>query len=90
MKEVTRQNITGELGKYKPSKRGLWKNKRVRTEEQKRFHQELFIFESWFDSERSSKAAMYVGSNIINMVKTNTNVLKDNTKNIRNGWIGES
>ena len=42
-----------------------------------------FLFESWFASKRSEEAAMYVGSDIIGMVKTNIEVLcKDYIKNL--------
>ena len=34
---------------------------------------DYFLFENWFASKRSSEAAMYVGSDIIDILKTNTN-----------------
>ena len=46
---------------------------------------DYFIFENWFDSNRSDKCAMNVGNGMVYMVKTNTRVLcMDTINNMKN------
>ena len=52
---------------------------------------DYFILESWFASKRLDGTDMYVGADMVGMVKTNTKVLfKDNIENIKKDWPGVS
>ena len=48
---------------------------------------DFFIFDCWFASKRSDEASIYVGDDIIDMVKINTKIFcKDNIENLINYW----
>ena len=57
----------------------------------KGYTKDCFIFFSWFSSNRLDESAMDVGSYMIDMLKTNKQILfKDAINNLKNDWPGGS
>ena len=65
--------------------------KGVMSEEFRRCSQGLFYFGSWFDSKSSAEDGIHVGAEIIGVVKTTINIVKEYTTNkLTRYWPGGS
>ena len=65
--------------------------KGVMSEKLRRCYQELFCFDSWFDSKSSAEDGVHVGAEIIGVVKTTTNLVNEDTNdNLTKYWPGGS
>ena len=52
---------------------------------------DCFLFDSWFSSKKNSESAMYVGEDLIGMVKTDTKGLcKESIEKLTKNWPGGS
>ena len=67
------------------------RNKVDRSEVYGRCYQGFFIFDFWFSSKKSEKAALDIGADMIGVVKINTKVFCKNTiEKLTKDWPGGS